>query len=224
MSRATIIERNTSNVSHPTSGSVAIPAVLRDGYSGENQYSMESLNKAHFSKPASQATGGGRASMHVSVTLTSLTFPSARFLLPSNRKGVVMIIVTMISDDDSKSHTVGLVMIIALFGHVKVLRTLGMGSAALPAAVLYQVRRPEFPARDDKVPTKQNKRKHQQFKNKTKNFWLKDLQCAEYCPERPFILSYLTGQNMQIFRVIPFIKLQNGTHVTIKRWKMRCNG
>ena len=188
MSRATIIERNTSNVSHPTSGSVAIPAVLRDGYSGENQYSMESLNKAHFSKPASQATGGGRASMHVSVTLTSLTFPSARFLLPSNRKGVVMIIIMMISDDDSKSQTVGLVIIIALFGRVKVLRTLGMGSAALPAAVPCQVRHPEFPARDDKVPTKQNKTKCQQFKNKTKNFRLKDLHCAEYCPERPFTI------------------------------------
>ena len=143
-------------MSHPTSGSVAIPAVLRDGYSGENQYSMESLNKAHFSKPASQATGGGRASMHVSVTLTSLTFPSARFLLPSNRKGVVMIIIMMISDDDSKSQTVGLVIIIALFGRVKVLRMLGLGSVALAAAVPCQVRRPEFPARDDKVPTKQN--------------------------------------------------------------------
>ena len=48
---------------------------------------------------------------------------------------------------------------IALFGHVKVLRTLGMGSAALVAAVSYRVRRPEFPAKDDKVPTTRKKEK-----------------------------------------------------------------
>ena len=52
---------------------------------------------------------------------------------------------------------------IALFGHVKILRTLGMGSAALVAAVSYRVRRPEFPARDDKVPTTRKKRKEKRF-------------------------------------------------------------
>lgn len=65
--RATIIQQQSSNISHPTSGSVAIPAVLRDGYQGENEFSMESLNKAHFSQSSGQALGGGRASMHVSV-------------------------------------------------------------------------------------------------------------------------------------------------------------
>ena len=31
-----------------------------------------------------------------------------------------------------------------------------------------------------------------------------------------------TKDNMRIFRVIPFNKLQNDTKATVKRWKMRC--
>lgn len=43
--KATIIQQQMFDVSHPTAGSVAIPAVIRDGYQGDNEYSTGSLNK-----------------------------------------------------------------------------------------------------------------------------------------------------------------------------------
>ncbi|XP_070178806.1 talin-1-like [Littorina saxatilis] len=86
--KATIIERNTANVSHPTSGSVAIPAVLRDGYSGENQYSMESLNKAHFSQASSQSSGGGRGSMHGQAVQQSEMTPAQRAFIVTVEEGL----------------------------------------------------------------------------------------------------------------------------------------
>ncbi|KAL8568329.1 hypothetical protein ACOMHN_040902 [Nucella lapillus] len=86
--KATIIERNTSGVSHPTSGSVAIPAVLRDGYQGDNQFSMESLNKAHFSQSSSQASGGGRASMHGQAVRQSEMTPAQRAFVITVEEGL----------------------------------------------------------------------------------------------------------------------------------------
>ncbi|XP_025081470.1 talin-1-like isoform X4 [Pomacea canaliculata] len=86
--KATIIQQQSSNISHPTSGSVAIPAVLRDGYQGENEFSMESLNKAHFSQSSGQALGGGRASMHgQSIQETELT-PAQRAFVVTIEEGL----------------------------------------------------------------------------------------------------------------------------------------
>ncbi|XP_076439084.1 talin-1-like isoform X2 [Babylonia areolata] len=86
--KATIIERNTSVVSHPTSGSVAIPAVLRDGYQGDNRFSMESLNKALFSQSSSQASGGGRASMHGQAVQQSEMTPAQRAFVITVEEGL----------------------------------------------------------------------------------------------------------------------------------------
>ena len=57
-----------------------------------------------------------------------------------------------------------------LFGYKKILHTLiGMGSAALAAACLTQVRRPEFPTREKEVIRNQNE-SHNKNKKHTNGY------------------------------------------------------
>ena len=55
------------------------------------------------------------------------------------------------------------------------------------------------------------------------SFWLLFFGCLMQTHKRlKTMLFILTKCNMQIFRVIPFLKLQNNTQTTVKSWKMRC--
>ncbi|XP_060579795.1 talin-1-like isoform X4 [Ruditapes philippinarum] len=56
--KATIISHQSHNVSHPQTGSVSIPGVMRDGGGGENQISMGSMQQALFSMQSNQAHAG----------------------------------------------------------------------------------------------------------------------------------------------------------------------
>ena len=56
--KATIISHQTHNVSHPQTGSVSIPGVMRDGGGGESQISMGSMQQALFSMQSNQAHAG----------------------------------------------------------------------------------------------------------------------------------------------------------------------
>ena len=71
--RATIIQHQTSKVGHANVGSVALPAVLRAGDTGQAQYSTGSMRKAQYSKVSMQAHSG-----HVPpVVSVSHVFPAA---------------------------------------------------------------------------------------------------------------------------------------------------
>ena len=52
--RATIISRNTPNVSHPDMSSVAMPAVIRGGMSGESQIITGSMSSAQHSQVSNE--------------------------------------------------------------------------------------------------------------------------------------------------------------------------
>ena len=69
--RATIIQQQNSKVAHANTGSVALPAVLRAGDSGQAQFSTGSLQKAQYSHISLQAHSG-----HVS---PSVSVPCMRF-------------------------------------------------------------------------------------------------------------------------------------------------
>ena len=56
--RATIIQHQSSKVGHANVGSVALPAVLRAGDTGQAQYSTGSMGKAQYSKVSMQAHSG----------------------------------------------------------------------------------------------------------------------------------------------------------------------
>ncbi|XP_053387301.1 talin-1-like [Mercenaria mercenaria] len=56
--KATIISHQSHNVSHPQTGSVSIPGVMRDGGGGESQISMGSMQQAMFSMQSNQAHAG----------------------------------------------------------------------------------------------------------------------------------------------------------------------
>ncbi|XP_067653820.1 talin-1-like isoform X2 [Haliotis asinina] len=59
--KATIIQHQSSNVSHPQSGSVAIPAVLRDGGQGESTFGMGSMQQVQSSHVTNLAHAGHAA-------------------------------------------------------------------------------------------------------------------------------------------------------------------
>ncbi|KAK7491087.1 hypothetical protein BaRGS_00017651, partial [Batillaria attramentaria] len=85
--KATIIQQQTFDVSHPTSGSVAIPAVIRDPQ-GENEFSMGSLKQAHSSQSSNQALGGGRASQHGQAIQQHEMTPSQRAFIVTVEEGL----------------------------------------------------------------------------------------------------------------------------------------
>ncbi|XP_055955771.1 talin-2-like isoform X4 [Patella vulgata] len=59
--KATIIQHNTSKVSHASSGNVAIPAVIRDGGQGESQYGTGSMQSAMYTQVTNQSISGHSA-------------------------------------------------------------------------------------------------------------------------------------------------------------------
>jgi len=56
--RATIMQMQTSSMGQADTGSVALPAVLRAGESGQGQFSMGSIQSAKFSTTSNQAHTG----------------------------------------------------------------------------------------------------------------------------------------------------------------------
>ena len=57
-SRATIVQHQITKAGHASTGSVALPAVLRSGESDSGQYSTNSMQKAQFSKMTQLAHSG----------------------------------------------------------------------------------------------------------------------------------------------------------------------
>ncbi|ESO89699.1 hypothetical protein LOTGIDRAFT_218488 [Lottia gigantea] len=64
--KATIIQHNTSKVSHASSGNVAIPAVIRDGGQGESQYGVGSMQSTQYTQVSNQAISGHSAAHRLS--------------------------------------------------------------------------------------------------------------------------------------------------------------
>ncbi len=65
--RATIIQHQNLKTGQVSHGSVALPAVLRSGETGQNQITVGSMQKAQYSHVSNQAHAGHVPSIPVSV-------------------------------------------------------------------------------------------------------------------------------------------------------------
>ncbi|KAI0230740.1 Talin-1 [Lamellibrachia satsuma] len=100
--KATIIQHQSSKVGHANVGSVALPAVLRAGDTGQAQYSTGSMGKAQYSKVSMQAHSGHVPPVGQNVELHGLE-RSQRALL-SNIETSLTAVQSAQTDLEQKSH------------------------------------------------------------------------------------------------------------------------